>query len=112
MLALPNFCVQGITDSTYKLRDRRVCFGGTVYDVVGEEGKEGADDGYTVLTAEFKTARKFPDQYLWYRGTRGVQTAAALWSGYAVNPRAPAVLLSPRKFKLLLLVQENGGLHL
>jgi hypothetical protein len=120
MLALPNFCVQGITDSTYKLRDRRACFGGTACDVVacsppetrGEDSKEGADGGYTVLTAEFKTVRTFPDQNLWYRGARGVQTAAAMWSGYAANPRAPALLLSPRKFKLLLLVPERGGLHL
>jgi hypothetical protein len=74
----------------------------------GEDSKERVDDGYTVLPAEFKTASTVPDQNLWYRETRGVQTATAKWSGCEANPGAPALLLSPHKFKLLLLVQEKG----
>jgi hypothetical protein len=83
MLALPNFCVHGVTDSTYVLEGRRAV-----------HSRSGADQVCMFLTAEFKTDASIPKQNLWYRGTRGVQTLASLWSGYEFNRRAPTLLAS------------------
>jgi hypothetical protein len=103
LLALPNFCVHGVTDSTYVLDGRRAI-----------HARSGADQECTFLTAEFKTDASFPPQNLWYRGTRGVQTLAALWSGFEFNRRAPTLLASQSRYKLLLLVRdaETDALHL
>jgi hypothetical protein len=103
MLALPNFAVQGRTDSTYVLSGR------CAIDSQAESGGE-----YTFLTSEFKTDVTFPPANLWYRGTRGVQCLAALWSCYEVNRRCPTILLSQSKFKLLLFIEEKSTreLHL
>jgi hypothetical protein len=103
MLALPNFCVQGITDSTYVLQGRRAM-----------HSRSGADEECMFLTAEFKTDVSFPPQNLWYRGTRGVQTLAALWSGYEFNRRAPTLIVSQSRYKLVLLVRDvaTDALHM
>jgi hypothetical protein len=103
MLALPNFCVQGITDATYVLQGRRAM-----------HSRSGAEEECMFLTAEFKTDASFPPQNLWYRGTRGVQTLAALWSGYELNKRASTLLVSQSRYKLLLLVRDvaTNALHM
>jgi hypothetical protein len=55
-----------------------------------------------VLSAEFKSAAAFPRTSTWYHGSRGLQALGALWSGWLTNPFAPAILLTPQNFKLLL----------
>jgi hypothetical protein len=74
----------------------------------GKVGKSQAQSEATmVLTCEFKTGDAFPYGNTWYHGSRCAQVLGAVWSGWLENAHAPALLLSPRQFKLL--VVRNPG---
>jgi hypothetical protein len=52
------------------------------------------------------------DENQWYRVTRGMESEAAPCSEKAMNLRTPAILPCLRKFKLLVLVPNDGKLHI
>jgi hypothetical protein len=105
LLADKDYAFRGRTHSPYFVRDRML----PVCHDHGLAAKERLDDGHhtesndvLVMTCEFKTGNGFPYGHVWYHWNRGLRALGGLWSGWLLNPYAPAVMLSPRQFKLLL----------
>jgi hypothetical protein len=74
--------------------------------VMEENGNRGE---VLAVTCEVKTASTFPTGRVWYHGSRGIQLLGALWSGWRANPFAPALLVSPEQYKLLI-VRRPGDI--
>jgi hypothetical protein len=104
ILARQEYAFRGRSDTPYVVQGRAapscVAHGGAT--TARNEGGCTRLESAMVLTCEFKTAQTFPYGRVWYHGSRGLQLLGSLWSGWLLNAYAPALLLSPQQFKLLL----------
>lgn len=70
--------------------------------------------GQYLVKTEFKTARSFARQRLWYRRSRGSQVLGALYSIGGSHrsrlDRAPTLLLTQQQFKLFVETRECDGI--